>query len=815
MKISYNWLKDYLNIDLPAAQVAAHLTELGLEVGKTEFYQSVKGGLEGLVIGHVLTCKKHENSDHLNVTTVDVGSGTILPIVCGAANVAAGQKVIVATVGTVLYDSDEPWEIKKAKIRGEVSEGMICAEDEIGLGHSHEGIMVLPDTAVVGTKAKDFFDVYEDYVFEVDITPNRQDAFSHFGVARDLWAFLTLHSNLKLELNLPKVDDFKQDDDILNIDIEILNNEACPRYSGVTLTGLQIQQSPVWMQNRLKAIGLKPINNLVDVTNYVLLEIGHPLHAFDADKIAGNKIVVTTVKQDTKFVALDERELKLTTEDLMICDANHTPMCMGGVMGGLESAINAGTSKVFIESAFFNPVWIRKSAKRHQMSSDSSYRFERGVDPNNGIWALKRAALLMKEMGGGKVSSSIKDVYPHPINNFKVELTFKQLRKIAGFDIDLVMLEKILELLEIKILNTTNELLLVEVPTYRYEVRSECDVIEDVLRIYGYNNLPMSEFFAPVSFVQEQNKTEVNRIKVSDFLTSNGFYETMSFSLVDGEIYDKLEGFDKNASITLQNPLSKKLDTMRQSLIFGALDAVARNINFQNSSLKLFEFGSVYHNTNAQIFEHKYVQKYILSLTVTGLKNQPNWITTAKESDFYTLKSYAESVLKLLNVNKGSLKISETDDAPFKYGLEYKINGKILLKIGAVNRKTLKYFDIEQDVFFAEIDWHMLNEISDTTKFFTEMVKFQKVKRDLSMFIDSNVKYSEIEQIALQSDKLIKEVNIFDVYEGKNIPTGKKSYAISFYLLDETKTLTDEEIEQVVNKLIKNYKEKVGAEIRM
>ncbi len=814
MKISYNWLKDYLNIDLPAEELSAILTEIGLEVSKVEQYEAVKGGLKGLVIGKVLTCEKHPNADKLSVTTVDVG-GKVLPIVCGAPNVAAGQKVVVATVGTVLYDGDDEFKIKKSKIRGEVSEGMICAEDEIGLGDDHDGIMVLPENVEAGTPAADYFKIYRDTVFEIDLTPNRPDAISHFGVARDLYAYLKLNTDLDIELKLPDVSDFKVDNNNRKIDVEVKNTEACPRYTGLTVSNLTVKESPEWMQNRLKAIGLKPINNIVDITNYVLHEIGHPLHAFDADKVEGDKVVVSTVKPGTKFTTLDEQEINLHENDLMICDANLTPLCIGGVMGGLNSGIKDETKNIFIESAFFNPVWVRKTAKRHGISTDSSYRFERGVDPNNCLWTLKRTALLVKELADGEISSNIVDIYPEKIENFDVELSYAQLEKIIGFDIDKNIVKNILQLLEIQIVSEDDKGLKLKVPTYRFEVRREADVIEEIIRIYGYNRIPLSESLTTTILVQERCINEKMKDTIAHLLTARGFYEIMSFSLLNSEIYEQIADFDINKAISLENPLSKDLEIMRKSLIFGALTAVQRNVNNQNPDVKFYEFGSAYFKTQKSDFNEKYIQKYRLSLTISGLKNKVNWKDGEIASDFYTLKGYAEAVLKALGFERKLLKIKQIATEVYKYGLEYYYENKPVMIVGAVSRKMLKFYDISQDVFFAEIEWGDLLEKIPQQKQFKDIVRFNKVKRDLALLIDKNISYEQIEKVAFDTDKkILKEVNIFDVYEGKNIPEGKKSYAISFVLQDETKTLTDKVIDKLMKKLIYNYENKIGAVVR-
>ncbi len=629
MKISYNWIKDYLNLNMPAEELSEILTEIGLEVSKVEKYESVKGGLEGLVVGKVLTCEKLLNSDKLSITTVNIGE-KVLPIVCGAPNVAANQKVVVATVGSTLYGSGESFKIKKSKIRGELSEGMICAEDEIGVGKNHDGIIVLDPNAEIGAKAIDYFDVYVDTIFEIDLTPNRPDAISHYGVARDLYAYLKINTDLDLELTPPEIKSFVQNSTDLDIEIEVKNKQACPRYSGALITDIKVEEASYTIKNRLEAIGVKTINNIVDITNYVLHETGHPLHAFDATKIEGNKIVVTTLKEGTKFLSLDETELELRDKDLMICDADLNPMCIGGIIGGFDSGVKEETKSIFLESAFFDPVWVRKTAKYHGLNTDASYRFERGVDPNNGVFALKRAVCLMQEFAGAKISSNIKDIYPDKISNFNIKLSFEQLNKIAGFELDKELVKRILDVLEIKVIKEDDKNLHLEVPTYRFEVRQEADIIEEIIRIYGYNKIPLPEKINTTILVQEKNISEIQKQKVAHFLTANGFYEIMTFSLLNGEIYEKLKGFEKNTAVVMKNPLSKELDTMRQSLVFGALDTVKRNINNQNSDLKLYEFGSTYFKTKAEKFDDKYLQLNRLSLTLTGLKNKVNWKTESK-----------------------------------------------------------------------------------------------------------------------------------------------------------------------------------------
>ena len=813
MKISYNWLKDYLNISLPTEELSAILTEIGLEVAKVEHYEAVKGGLEGLVIGKVLTCEKHPNADKLSVTTVDVG-GKVLPVVCGAPNVAEGQKVVVATVGTKLYDGDKVFEIKKSKIRGEVSEGMICAEDEIGLGDDHSGIMVLNDNAPVGKPAKEYFDIYTDTVFEIDITPNRSDAISHFGVARDLYAYLKTNRNLDIELKLPDISNFSIDNKNLDIEVEVRNTDACPRYTGLSMTNIEIKESPEWMQNRLKAIGLKPINNVVDITNYVLHEIGHPLHAFDAQKIKGNQVVVSTVEKGTKFTTLEEKEIELTDKDLMICDADLRPMCIGGVMGGIESGITENSKSVFLESAFFNPVWVRKTAKYHGISTDASYRFERGVDPNNCLWTLKRCALLIKELAGGEISSEIKDVYPQEIKPYEVKLTFKQLDKITGIKIDKEKVKEILNVLEIKITEETEEYLKLQVPTYRFDVTREADVIEEIIRIYGYNNFHIQDKFKTSLIVQERPVHPVLTDKVVNLLVGRGFYEIISFSLLSHELFDKLNE-DKTKLVEIVNPLSKELDVLRPSLIFGALDAVARNINHQNQDLKLFERGNVFSKTEKENFDDKYVHDLRLALTLTGNRDKQDWQSEQETEDFYTLKGYVDFLLKALNFSDDDFKIRKFSDEHFAYGLEYLINNKVYVRFGSVSKKLLKLYDIKQHVYFAEFSWYQLIDRRPDIKKFKELPKYPKVRRDLAMLLDKNTEYEKLRKLVIEADKrIIKEVNIFDVYEGEKLPENKKSYAISIILQDENKTLNDKVVNKIMNKIIYKLENQLGAEIR-
>ncbi len=815
MKISYNWLKDYINIDLPPEKVSEILTSIGLEVSKLEKYTSVEGGLEGLVVGKVLTCEKHPNADKLSVTTVDIG-GKVLPIVCGAPNVAEGQKVVVAPVGVTIYPvNGEPIKMKKAKIRGAVSEGMIVAEDEIGVGTSHEGIIVLPDSAKVGDPAKKYFDVYEDWIFEIDLTPNRQDAMSHFGVARDLYVYLKTNTDLDITLTLPDVSDFEIDSEEFPIPVEVAKPDACLRYSSLTFRELEIKPSPKWMQDRLKAIGQKPINNVVDITNYVLHEIGQPLHAFDADKIKGGKVIVDTVEEGTEFTLLDGRTIKLSDEDLMICDAEHTPMCIGGVMGGLNTGVTDTTKNVFLESAFFNPVWIRRTSKRHTISTDASYRFERGTDINATIWALKRAALLFKKYANAKITSQIQDVYPEPVDGYDVELEYAQLDKIVGLQLDRCLVKTILEDLEIAVMEETAEKLVLKVPTYRFDVRREADVIEEIIRIYGYNNLDLNTFQINVINQKDESNFDV-RFKIAKFFSSRGFNEIIALSLTKNEYFDDLQSIDNQQIVKLLNPISKDLNVLRPTMLFAGLDNVAMNLRNQNLSLKFFEFGKTYKKvSDSGSVDDKYKENYKIALFITGLQYEPNWKSEEKVSDFYFLKSELDALFAYFGFDLSKFETEETASDLFNYGLRYVLDSKPLVEFGSVSRKILKKLDIEQEVFFAEIDLDYMMKKLPPTPEYKEIVKFPKVRRDLALLIDKKVKFKDIVRIVKNSDKrLIKQVNIFDVYESEKLPAGKKSYAISIILQDENKTLTDKQIDKTMNKVIMNLNKEIGAEVR-
>ncbi len=811
MKISYNWLKDYIKTDLPAIEVAKILTNTGLEVEGIENFESVKGGLEGLVIGKVTSCKKHPNADKLSVTKVDVGTGEDLAIVCGAPNVAQGQKVVVATVGTTLYSGDEEFKIKKAKMRGEPSEGMICAEDEIGLGTSHDGIMVLDDSAQIGTPAKDYFKIESDTVFEIGLTPNRIDGASHIGTARDLAAFL------KSELVKPSVDQFKVDHHNLPIEIEVEDRNACPRYTGVTVSNVTVQPSPGWLQNKLKAIGLKPINNLVDISNFVLHETGQPLHFFDADKIDGNKVIIKTLAEETPFVTLDEVERKLSSEDLMICNKNNG-MCIAGVFGGMRSGVTENTKNIFIESAHFNPVYVRKTAKRHDLHTDASFRFERGTDPNITVYALKRAALLIKEMAGGEISSDIVDVYPETVKDYEVELTFKNLKRLIGKEIEKDQVKSILKSLDIKIISESDEKLSLEVPTYRVDVQREVDVIEEILRIYGYNNVEISEHVnSSLSYSQKPDKEKIQNT-ISDILTANGFNEIMCNSLTKADYYNGLEKYSPGHLVKIYNPLSNDLNVMRQTLLFGGLESIVYNQNRRNPDLKLYEFGNCYYLKSSESENplKKYNEEKHLALFITGNKTEESWMQKEEPTSFFTLKSYVENILERLGFNNHDMVQEEYSSDVLTEGLKYRVNNKELVCFGILPKKLLKSFDIDTDVYFAEFQWDNMVKLSSKNSIrYTEIPKYPEVRRDLALLLDKSVKFAQIKDLAYKSEKkLLKKISLFDVYEGEKLGENKKSYAVSFILQDENKTLTDKQIDKIMNNFIRIFESELKAQIR-
>jgi len=816
MKISYTWLKDYIKLEQSPQEICEILTQTGLEVGGLEEVETVKGGMQGLVIGEVITCEKHPNSDHLSKTTVDLGTGELLPIVCGAPNVSAGQKVVVATIGTTLYMGDDEFTIKKSKIRGEVSMGMICAEDEIGLGTDHEGILVLDKNAKVGTSAREYFKLESDWVIEIDLTPNRIDGASHIGVARDLAAYLKQHQDI--DYQRPSVKGFKVDNRNMEIPVEILNPEACPRYSGVTISGVEVKDSPDWLQNRLKAIGLSPINNVVDITNYVLFETGQPLHAFNADVITTGKVVVRTLPSGTKTVTLDEVERTLHDKDLSICNTKE-PMCIGGVFGGINSGVTNKTKNIFLESAYFDPVFIRKTARRHGLNTDASFRFERGVDPDSVIYALKRAAMLIKELAGGKISSDIFDVYPQPIEDFKVNVSYSNISRLIGKDLGEDTIKNILDSLEIKIESETDNGLSLLVPPYRVDVRREADVIEEILRIYGYNNIEIpSQVKSSLQTAEKPNPGNVQNL-VAEMLTVQGFNEIWSNSLTKASHYEGLKKYSEHNTVIMLNPLSADLNGMRQTLLFGGLESIAHNINRQNKNLRLYEFGNCYFYKGTELIDkpaNNYREEHHLGLFVTGNKEEESWATKDETSSFYGLKAYAEKVLKRLGLLNQNTQITETNNELLSEGLVYTNNNKVILELGIVADFWLKKFGIENPVYYADFYWDNLFQIYKKHKVsFEELPKFPAVRRDLALLIEKSVKFNQIKNAAFKAERqLLRKVDLFDVYEGKGIPSGKKSYAVSFILRDDNKTLKDKQIDKTMQKLITAFYREFGAELR-
>jgi phenylalanyl-tRNA synthetase beta chain len=786
MKISYNWLKQYLPIQLPASEVADLLTDCGLEVEHSESFQSIKGGLDGLVIGEVISKEKHPNADKLSLTKVDVGTGTLLSIVCGGPNVAAGQKVVIALIGSTLYPIDgEPFKIKESKIRGELSQGMICAEDEIGLGHSHEGVMVLDENAVVGSRVNDYFKIENDTVFEIGLTPNRADAASHIGVARDLSAIINMRDQ-DISIQFPSVDDFSIDNNDFPINVIVEDDKACPRYSGITISGVEIKDSPEWLKNRLKSIGLKPINNIVDATNFVLHELGQPLHAFDADYIKGKKVVVKKYHQGTKFITLDGVERTLLDNDLMISNADE-PMCIAGVFGGIKSGVKNETKNIFLESAYFDPVHIRKSSRHHGLKTDASFRFERGTDPNITVYALKRAALLIKEIAGGTISSDIVDVYPSPIENFRVELNYKTLDRLIGLKIDREKIKKIITSLEIKIIHDREYGLELSVPPFKVDVQRDVDIIEEIIRIYGYNNIPISEKInASITYSQKPDKEKIADT-AADFLSSNGFNEIMSNSLTKADYIDLIEGIEKDKNVIILNPLSNELNAMRQSMLFSGLEAVSYNKNRRNHDLKLYEFGKTYHKK-----EDRYIEIQHLALFITGRRNPESWNNDNLSVDYYQLKGYVESLFKRLGIRN------------------------LNVTIESVKKSILKHFDINSEVFYADINWDkVIKASSNNAVKYKEVPKFPEVRRDLALVINKEITYQQIEELANKTERnLLKSVNLFDVYEGDKIEAGKKSYAVSFILQDEEKTLNDKQIDKVMERLMEAFEKNLQAVIR-
>ena len=820
MNISFSWLKRYLKTDLEAERIAEILTELGLEVEEFEKIETIKGGLKGVVVGEVLTCEDHPDSDHLHITTVDVGAEAPLQIVCGAANCRKGLKVMCATVGSVLYpiDSDEEFKIKRSKIRGVESLGMLCAEDELGIGRNHEGIMELPEDAVVGTPAKEYLHIADDYLIGIGLTPNRVDAASHIGVARDLAAYLKSRGE-EVEFTLPSVDGFKVDDTSRTIEVEVVNKEAAPRYAGITVSGCKIAPSPEWMQNELRAAGINPKNNLVDITNYVLFELGQPLHAFDADKIEGGKIVVRSAEEGEKFVTLDGVERTLTANDLMICSAER-PMCIAGVYGGQDSGVSDSTVNVFIESAYFHPVWVRKTAKRFGLNTDASFRFERGIDPNIQVYALKRAAMLMQELAGGRITSEIIDINPTPAKHFEFDFSLDRARKLIGKDIPEETFMTILSALDVEVRGREGDVLKVAVPPYRVDVQREADLVEDVLRVYGYNNIEISDHVnSTLSYAPKPDKARLQNI-ASDYLTANGYTEIMSNSLTKGAYYEGSKTYPVERCVKILNPLSQDLNVMRQTLLFNALEAVELNVNRRNANLKMYEVGNCYAYAEEKASEEsvlaKYEESYRIGITVTGLATQLAWNSKAESSSFFTLRAAVERLLKRFGIDLYALQSESIDDDLYADAIVFKQGPKEVLRMGVVSPIVRKKFDIKQEVYFAEIDFDQLIKMTKKQKVqFKELSKFPEVKRDLALLVDKSVSFSELRAIAFATEKkLLKSVSLFDVYEGDKLPEGKKSYALSFILEDRNQTLTDKQIERTMANIQTQLEQKAHAEVR-
>ena len=821
MNISYKWLKEYIDFDLTPQQVSEALTSLGLEVGALEEVETIKGGLKGLVVGEVLTCEMHPNSDHLHVTTVDLGNGEApSQIVCGAPNVAAGQKVIVATIGTKLYDGDQEFTIKRSKLRGVESCGMICAEDEIGVGTSHDGIIVLPADAVTGTPAADYYGVESDWLIEVDLTPNRVDGASHYGVARDLYAWMK-RNGYPTALHRPSVDAFKSDRPDGAIPVEVENVEACPRYSGLTIRGVQVKESPKWLKDYLSAIGQRPINNIVDITNYILLGTGQPMHCFDLAKVKGDKVVVKTVAPGTKFTTLDGVERTLTDRDLMICNAEE-PMCIGGVFGGLDSGVTEATTDVFLESAYFHPTWVRKSAHRFGLNTDASFRFERGIDPNDTVYNLRLAALLVKELAGGEICGDIIDVKSKDFPGFPVELKYDYVTGLIGKNIDKDTIKGIVESLEMKIVSEDDEKINIVVPTYRVDVQRPCDVVEDILRVYGYNNV---EFTTEVKG-SLSNKTDVDfrddmQNLISEQLTAAGYHEIMNNSLTSSNYYEGLESVPVDHCVRLMNPLSGDLNVMRQTLLFGGLESLARNINRKNANLRMYEFGDLYHfnadTDNSEVALAPYTEHQALGIWLTGNNHGDNWADAVRPLSVYDLKAAVENIFRRLGISEKELVVEQTESDLLAPALTYKNRGgKLVGELGVVNAEVAKKFDVEQEVYFAQFNWNVLCRIAAKKDVkYHDLPKTLPVRRDLALLVDTAVSYEQIKRVVEQSErKLLKSVTLFDVYEGKHLEAGKKSYAIAIFLQDDQKTLQDKQIEAVMKKVVTNLQKEVGAQLR-
>ena len=820
MNISYKWLKEYVDFDLTPQHVAEALTSCGLEVGGLEEVQTIRGGLKGLYVGKVLTCEPHPNSDHLHITTVDLGKGEPQQIVCGAHNVAANQKVIVADLGCVLYDGDKEFVIKRSKLRGVESLGMICAEDEIGVGTSHDGIIVLPEDAPIGMPAAEYYNLESDWVIEVDITANRSDALSHYGVARDLYAWLK-QNNYQTELHKPNCDAFEVDNESLTIDVEVKNTEACKRYACVSISNCEVKESPEWLQNKLKIVGIRPINNIVDITNYIMMAYGQPMHCFDADMVAGHKIVVTTQPEGTKFITLDGEEHNLSERDLSICNANEA-MCIAGIFGGKGSGTYENTRNIVLESAYFHPTWIRKSARRHGLSTDASYRFERGIDPNGQVYALKQAAILCKELAGGQVSMQIKDVYPEPIEGSKVVLTYDYVNSLIGKEIGKDTIKSIVISLDMKIEAENENQIEILVPAYRVDVKRPCDVVEDILRIYGYNNveIPLQlKGTLTIPTDEDRNRKYINLI--SEQLVGGGFNEILNNSLTKVSYYKDLNCYTEETTVKILNPLSADLGVMRQTLLFGGLESIVRNANRKNSNLRFFEFGNCYHYDESKKEADKLIKAYRqgqhLGLWVTGKRVENSWAHPNEDASFYELKAYVENILVRLGLSLQAVTLVKGENNIFEDSISIVTKaGKIIAELGIVAYKLTKNMGITNEVFFADIYWdNLLKAVKKHVVEYKEISKYPAVSRDLALLVDKTVEFEQIKEIAYSTEKkLLKAVELFDVYEGKNLPEGKKSYAVNFILQDEQKTLNDKQIDSIMKKLIDNLTKRLNAELR-
>lgn len=818
MTISYKWLKDYLNFSETPEQISEILTNIGLEVESLETHETIKGGLAGVMLGKVLTCENHPDSDHLHITTVNIGNEQPLQIVCGAPNVAAGQKVAVATIGATLYfSSGDEVKIKRSKIRGIESFGMICAEDELGLGTDHAGIMVIDTNAAEGTPISKLFKLENDYIFEIGLTPNRIDAASHYGVARDLAAYLKSNGS-NVSLKLPEIENFKPDNTGNTYEIVVENADACPRYAGITISNIKLSPSPDWLQQRLKAIGINPKNNAIDITNFIIHELGQPLHAFDADKIEGKKIIIKTCADGTPFTTLDGIERKLSDNDLMICSAAR-PMCIAGVFGGLDSGISDETKNVFLECAYFNPVWIRKTARRHALHTDASFHYERGTDPNIIRYAIIRAALMFKEIAGGEISSEINDICSKKFEHFSVNLSYKHIDRLIGKKISHDKIKSILKALEINIVDENEDALSVEIPPYRVDVTRECDVIEEILRIYSYNNVESPvQLLSTLSYPQKPDNEEMINVAAS-FLSDNGFSEIMSNSLSAISYYEDLKDFDVKTLVKILNPLSNELNILRQTLLFNGLEAIAHNINRKNNDLKLYEFGNIYSynpNNTAETLKN-YSEEYRLSIFVTGCENELSWNVKSEESTFFTLKKTTERLLARFGINIGELQSAPQANPFVGEGLSYILkSGKTIATISIADKNICKKCDVKQDVFVAEIYWsQLMKHLKNHSVLYKELPKFPEVRRDFALVIDKNITYKQLYDIAYSTEKkILKKVSLFDVYEGKNLPAGKKQYALSFVLQDEDKTLTDTQIERIMQNLLKAFETQTGAVLR-